>query len=239
MFDNEHHQKIIKALSCLSTDIFNECNAYFGGGTLITLLHNEYRWSKDIDFICPVGSGYRRLREIIFDANFNAEVLFKDTESITLPRGMTADQYGVRFALRVDGTLIKFEIIAEGRIELEKPEFHSFSPSLPTLSAVDRFAEKLLANTDRWADRSVESRDLIDLGVLCATEGINYDAFTKAEAAYPVREPLLKSIDYFLTNREYQQKCLNTLQMIDSDVEVAIQGIEQLRDDLSSSPSPR
>jgi hypothetical protein len=31
---------------------------------------------------------------------------------------------------------------------------------------VDRVAEKLLANGDRWADASTNSRDLIDLAML-------------------------------------------------------------------------
>lgn len=239
MFDHEHHQKIIQVLSGLNTEIFNECHAYFGGGTLITLLHNEYRWSKDVDFICPVGHGYKRLREIIFDASFCGDVLFSSNESIVIPREIKADQYGVRFLLKVDGTPIKFEIVAEGRISLEAPEFHPFAPKLPTLSSVDRFTEKLLANTDRWPDKSVESRDLIDLGVLCATEGINHDAFAKAEAVYPARESLVKSVESFLGDPVYQQKCFKALQMLEENIELAMRGIEQLKDELTCSPAPR
>lgn len=239
MFDHEHHQKIIQALSCLETSIFKECQAYFGGGTLITLLHDEYRWSKDIDFICPVGLGYRRLREIIFNASFSGDVLFNSSESLIIPREIKADQYGVRFLLKVDDTPIKFEIVAEGRIHLEEPEFHSFAPDLPTLSSVDRFAEKLLANTDRWADKSIESRDLIDLGVLCATEGVNHDAFAKAETAYPVRESLVKSIEKFLGDASYQRKCFDALQMLEADIELSMRGIDQLSDELTNTLSPR
>lgn len=239
MFDHEHHQKIIQALSCLDKSIFNECQAYFGGGTLITLLHNEYRWSKDIDFICPVGPGYRRLREIIFSASFRGDVLFSSSESLIIPREIKANQYGVRFLLKVDDTPIKFEIVAEGRIQLEEPEFHSFAPGIPTLSSVDRFAEKLLANTDRWPDKSIESRDLIDLGVLCATEGVNYDAFDKAEAAYPVREPLVRSIEKFLGDVSYQRKCFDALQMLEADIQLSMRGIEQLKEELTNTPSPR
>ena len=49
MFDHNHHQKIHLVLDSLNPDIFSEVGAYFGGGTLITLLNDEYRWSKDID----------------------------------------------------------------------------------------------------------------------------------------------------------------------------------------------
>jgi hypothetical protein len=35
-------------------------SAYFGGGTLLTFEFEEYRWSKDVDFIASVGTqGYK------------------------------------------------------------------------------------------------------------------------------------------------------------------------------------
>ncbi|MCB1674364.1 MAG: nucleotidyl transferase AbiEii/AbiGii toxin family protein [Pseudomonadales bacterium] len=57
MFELEHHQKIQRILNCLDADFFKEIGAYFGGGTLLSLRYGEYRWSKGIDFICPVGKG--------------------------------------------------------------------------------------------------------------------------------------------------------------------------------------
>lgn len=107
MFELDHHRKILTILNALDSDFFRAINACFGGGTLLALLYGEYRWSKDIDFICPVGEGYRKLRSDLADRGYDA--LFKDTSSINLPREFKADQYGVRFAVQVEATLIKFE----------------------------------------------------------------------------------------------------------------------------------
>jgi len=82
MFKLDHHQKVITILKALRSDFFIEISAYFGGGTLLTLSYGEYRWSEDIDFICPVGDGYRMLRSEIFDKNYKA--IFKDFSNIVV-----------------------------------------------------------------------------------------------------------------------------------------------------------
>ncbi len=145
MYRLSYHRKIITVLNAVRSDFFSECSAYFGGGTLLALLYDEYRQSKDIDFICPVGDGYRKLRSEIYDKSYKA--LFRDFSSINLPRQIRADQYGIRFVVIVKDIQIKFEIIAEARISLEPPEFHSWS-AVPCLSFTDSFAEKLLSNSD-------------------------------------------------------------------------------------------
>ncbi len=66
---------------------------------------------------------------------------------------MRADIYGVRAVIEMDGVPIKIEFLSENRIELSGSIHHAFG--VPTLSRVDMYAEKLLANADRWADRSV------------------------------------------------------------------------------------
>jgi len=67
-FQLDHHNKILTILDSLDSNLLEESQAYFGGGTLLTLDFGEYRWSKDIDFICPIASsGYKHLRTIIFD----------------------------------------------------------------------------------------------------------------------------------------------------------------------------
>ena len=40
-----------------------------------------------------------------------------------------------------------------------------------TLSRTDMFAEKLLANADRWNEKSVASRDIIDLAMMVVMDG--------------------------------------------------------------------
>lgn len=190
MFERDFHQKILNILNQLKANFLLECGAYFGGGTLISLNNGEYRLSKDIDFICSAGTGYRLLRQKIAENQYDA--LFNTQKNLDLPGEIKADQYGVRFAIIVDETPIKFEIILEGRIELGEPDYPSWSP-VPCLNQIDSFAEKLLANSDRWNDSSVESRDLIDLSVQRLQSSIPQEAIEKAESAYPVIEPLKKS----------------------------------------------
>ncbi len=45
-FEIEHHNKTITILESLDTDILLKGCAYFGGGTLLSLDFEEYRWSK-------------------------------------------------------------------------------------------------------------------------------------------------------------------------------------------------
>ena len=67
MFNREFHQKILTVLNNLNAYFLADCHAYFGGGTLVSLRHGDHRLSKDIDFMCPIGQGYRQLRQGIFD----------------------------------------------------------------------------------------------------------------------------------------------------------------------------
>ena len=48
-FKYDYHQQVITILNALKTEFFLEISTFFGGGTLLTLLYNEYRLSKDID----------------------------------------------------------------------------------------------------------------------------------------------------------------------------------------------
>ncbi|MBD2211726.1 nucleotidyl transferase AbiEii/AbiGii toxin family protein [Nostoc linckia FACHB-104] len=208
MFAREFHQKIFNVLNQLNANFLLECGAYFGGGTLISLNNDEYRLSKDIDFLCSTGMGYRLLRKAISEHQYNA--IFNTQKNFKLPREIKADQYGVRFAIIADEVLIKFEIIMEGRIELGEPVYPSWSP-VPCLNQIDSFAEKLLANSDRWNDSFVESRDLIDLAIQRLKSPIPQEAIDKAEAAYPVIEPLKQAILFFQNHPNYRDKCFTAL----------------------------
>ncbi|MEZ5452469.1 MAG: nucleotidyl transferase AbiEii/AbiGii toxin family protein [Thiothrix sp.] len=210
MFELDHHRKIIAILNALDADFFQEIGACFGGGTLLALLYGEYRWSKDIDFICPVGEGYRKLRTALAERGYDA--LFKDTSHINLPRDFKADQYGVRFTVGIEDLLIKFEIVAEGRIKLEKPACYDWCP-VPCLSFADSCTEKLLSNADRWPDAAVKSRDLIDLAMLRLKSAIPANAISKAETAYPVVNPLIKALERFQGNANYRRECFAALQV--------------------------
>jgi hypothetical protein len=76
MFQTEHHQRILQILQRLNADVLHICNAYFGGGTLLVLDNGEYRESRDIDFICPFGEGYRNLRNRVAQQAHNAQTAY-------------------------------------------------------------------------------------------------------------------------------------------------------------------
>jgi hypothetical protein len=113
----------------------------------------------------------------------------------------------------VEGRPIKFEVVREGRVPLAPGVRPAWSP-VPCLAFVDCYAQKLLANSDRWADRNVLSRDLIDLGMLRARVGeIPPEAWAKAEGAYraAVREDLGKALGWFLEDEAHRRRCFEAL----------------------------
>ncbi|MBV9387458.1 MAG: nucleotidyl transferase AbiEii/AbiGii toxin family protein [Chroococcidiopsidaceae cyanobacterium CP_BM_ER_R8_30] len=85
----------------------------------------------------------------------------------------------------------------------------SFATFTPTWSPVaclnenDSITEKLLANTDCWADRRRRSRDLIDLTVHRFAAPISDEAIAKAERVYPAIKNLKQAIVHFQENPDY------------------------------------
>ena len=235
-FELDHHNKILTILNSLDDEILKKGSAYFGGGTLLALDFEEYRWSKDIDFISPVSSsGYGYLRTVVFDNGY--EGLFRDLSKIKIGRG-TTDQYGIRMVVSIDDERIKTEIIAEVRFELDSPRYPEWSP-VACLSLSDCFTSKLLANSDRFTDESVESRDLIDLAVLRLQSEIPLKALTKAEKAYEVMRPLKRAIQSFQERPEYRRKCFAGLKIDTQQFPKIIDGIDLLAQDVGLAATER
>lgn len=208
MFKRSHHQKVVQVLSEMNHDFLRDAKCYFGGGTAISLLLGEYRESVDIDFLCADQEGYRKLRSSVFDKDLG-EIF---SGKVEIMRDVRSDRDGIRTILSVDGTPIKFEIIREARIELAG----TVMPNIPVLCLTkeDLFAEKLLANADRFADKSAMSRDLIDLMVMEAHWGaIPKQAWDKATDAYgdSVDGALRKAKELLRSNPEYLARCLKTM----------------------------
>lgn len=179
MFRRAHHQKIAEKLKQLKTGFLQDAHCYFAGGTAIPLLLNEYRESVDIDFLCSSRTGYRMIREAVFEQGIDA--LFSERQDIH--GDIRTDQYGVRAFLKTDDRFIRFEIVFEGRIDLE--ESTDSLLGVPILSRVDLYTEKLIANADRYSDPSISSRDIIDLAMMIKNWGpIPDSAFLKARSAY-------------------------------------------------------
>ncbi len=234
-FKVERHQIIHFVLEELNHEFLNECQAYFGGGTLISLDLGEYRTSNDIDFICAYGADYRKLRSTI--ASNSPRILLKNNSELEILR-FTTDQYGVRMAIVVNGVIIKTEIIAEARFELDSPRQPVWSP-VKCLSISDCFTSKLLANADRYADESVHSRDLIDLAFLRIEQSTPPLAIAKAEAAYPVSPALTTALSQFQSRADYRFHCYESLNIPAAFHSKLIDGIDLLAVDVGLEQTHR
>jgi hypothetical protein len=122
-------------------------------------------------------------------------------------------------------------IVVEARFDLEPPRQPSWSP-VTCLSTIDCFTSKLLANADRYADRSVHSRDLIDLAFLRNTQSIPKIAIEKSEAAYRVMIPLTAAVTEFQANADLRFRCYENLSIAPKDRSQLIDGVDLLAIDL-------
>jgi hypothetical protein len=234
-FQIDHHQRIYQVLENFNHEFLSTCRSYFGGGTLLALDMGEYRTSNDIDFICPLGAGYRQLRNDISD--HSPRILLQPNSLLEIDR-FTADQYGIRMSIIVDSISIKTEIIAEARFELEQPRQPSWSP-LACLSITDCFTSKLLANADRYLDSSVHTRDLIDLAFLRNKYALPTLAIEKAEAAYRVISPLKSALLRFQADADLRFNCYENLIISESFRAQLIDGIDLLAIDLNLPKTQR
>ena len=209
MFKRPHHQRISTLLQSLDENLFVKASTYFGGGTAIALLLDEYRESVDVYFLCSSSEGYRLLRETVHEKGFSGLAKV----NMTLARDIRMDRYGIRTIVLVDDVPIKFEIVAEGRIHLTGEKHNGLN--VPVLSRIDMYAEKLLANSDRFADEAVKSRDIIDLGMMVTHWGlIPNAAWQKAEKAYgtSVKKDFSKAVSK-LKDADYAKGCFDALKI--------------------------
>ncbi len=214
-------------LQALNADLLRAHRCYFGGGTAIVLRNGEYRESADIDFLVSDINGYRELRELLTGSAGINSLTHVPLKSL---REIRADQYGIRTHLDVEGAPIKFEIIHEGRITLDVPGSMDQICGVTTLSSLDMATSKLLANADRWADRSTFSRDLIDLAMLAPSPTMLNTAIGKAAGAYgnAIERCLASAIDYLTENPKRLGECMSALQMFDTSEAVLWQNITRL-----------
>ncbi len=187
MFEREHHRRVASVLQALDAQRLHAHQCLFGGGTALALRYGEYRESVDIDFMVSHRDGYRALRQLlsgpagvqaICRAGIDLPPVFTQT------REVRADQYGIRTMLRVADVEIKFEIVLEARITLDAPGAGDLVCGVATLTPLDAAASKLLANSDRWRDDAVLSRDLIDLAMMTPPKALLRQAIVKAQGAY-------------------------------------------------------
>lgn len=214
MFVRDHHVRIAAVLQSLDAQLLSSNSCWFGGGTAIALRFGEYRESVDIGFLVSDPKGYRNLRSGLVGQ--------KDLTAISLPgrnlhclQDIRTDQYGVRTSVGVATVSIKLEIVNEGRVTLETPAPTDQVCGVSTLSVLDMVTTKLLANSDRWADHSVRSRDLIDLAMIKPSKALLQRGIEKASGAYgrSVQQDLLKAIDAIATDPHKLDACIQDMRM--------------------------
>ena len=178
----------------------------------------------DVDFLCSDRVGYRTLRSMITQSSFG-DLFCKDVE---LMREIRADMYGIRTFLLIEGQPLKFEIIAEGRIDLFGVAVEPFPVQLLDRSTC--FAEKLLANADRGRDDSTRSRDIIDLAFMSASWSGEELSIGLARAIDVYGDSLLREFTAALTrleDRKYRKQCVTELAV--SNLPTLSRGLRILR----------
>jgi Nucleotidyl transferase AbiEii toxin, Type IV TA system len=215
MFKRPQHNRIAQVLYALNGRTLLEQRCLFAGGTVIAMRYGEYRESVDIDFLVSDAGCYRNLREMLTGPQGIQAVMREGGAPLMQVREMRADQYGIHTMLLVDNQPIKFEIVREGRIEIAPPSSTDELCSIATLTPLDLATSKLLANSDRWNDDGVFSRDVIDLAMMSPPLPLLQQAVSKAEQAYgeSILRDLGKAIDALQTRNGWLERCMQVMAM--------------------------
>ena len=214
MYERQRHNHIALILQNLNHSLLAEHECYFGGGTAIAMKYGEYRTSFDIDFLIANANGYRELRQMVKQDGIYT--LFRpEFEKVSLAKPPHVDQYGIRSAISFMGNQIKFEIVLEARITLDSPGFTDEIEGVATLTENDLIAEKLLANSDRFADDAVFARDLIDLAFMNIKHIESTYGFEKAQVAYgqAIKSDLEKAILQLQQRPDWLDRCIEVLEI--------------------------
>lgn len=214
MFERVRHQQIALILESLEQDLLRNHMCFFGGGTAIAMKYGEYRQSDEIDFMVSSWEHYRDLRSLV--KLKGPKSLFQKTTAFELPETFLTDQYGIRGWVRIMGEQIKFEIVSEGRIELEAPSRDNQICGVSTLTQTDMVAEKVLANSDRFLDTATFQRDLFDLAAMNIPDFQNSPGLQKARQSYgeTAERDLNRALEKLLGNPVWLDQCYERLKII-------------------------
>jgi hypothetical protein len=239
LFEREHHRLVATVLQSLDADRLAHLSCLFGGGTAIALRFGEYRESVDIDFLVSDRDGYRELRQKLSGIDGIAAIVRPD-KRLLQTREVRADQYGLRTKVRVSDLEIKFEIVFEARITLATPGIDDRLCGVATLTLLDMAASKLLANSDRWRDDSVLSRDLIDLAMMRPKKVLLRQAIEKASGAYgaAIEADLAKAIADLRQRPHRLDHCMEAMRMTGVSKAALWSRIKALGAGLSAGSAP-
>jgi hypothetical protein len=208
-FRKPHHRALAAILSAMNAPFLERARCYFGGGTCVALLLDEFRESRDIDFLCSSRDGFRQLRETVTEDSLGRILRRK----LPLAREVRADRDGIRTFITAGDLRIKFEIVLEARIDLKSASDRFLG--VPVLDLECLSSEKFLANADRGLDESAKSRDIIDLAFLAARYGVKAlePGLRLAETAYgsAVRRYLDLVLAKFAADSRYASACARSL----------------------------
>lgn len=215
MFERVHHLRIAHVLQSLDGALLKSHQCYFGGGTAIALRYGEFRESVDIDFLVADPRGWRELRGLLTTSQGISAIVRNGAAPLVQLRDTRADAYNIRTALQVAGAAIKIEVVREARIQLEAPGVGDEICGITCLSPLDMATSKILANSDRWMDDGVFSRDLIDLAMMKPALPLLRQAIAKAEAAYgpAALRDLGKAIHRLDSREGWLERCMSMMAM--------------------------
>jgi hypothetical protein len=216
-FERPHHQRIARVLESLDGPLLRLHRCLFAGGTVIALRYGEYRESVDVDFLVSDIAHYRELRTALTGAAGLGAITKPGSPPLEQAAETRADQYGVRTRVAVDGEAIKLEIVYEARMALQEPGAGDSVCGVPSLTPLDMATSKLLANSDRWPDDGVFSRDLIDLAMMQPPLALLRKAVAKAEGAYgsAVLRDLARAIERMDQRLGWLDRCIQAMAMTD------------------------
>lgn len=212
-FRRSHHRAIAKVLKAFDAELFARAECYFGGGTAIALICDEFRESVDIDFLCASTEGYRSLTTAVWRNGLSGLLQTESARHAKIQElrelRRQRDKMTAVIGVESEGEIvaIKLEIVKEARIDLAGMMHPSLE--IPVLGLDCMYAEKLLANTDRGNDPAVMSRDIIDLSVLQLHHGPIPDAsWAMVDEAYgvPAREAYAASV-LRIRDRDWLSEC--------------------------------
>jgi hypothetical protein len=88
---------------------------------------------------------------------------------------------------------------------------------VPCLTPLDMATSKLLANSDRWGDDGVFSRDLIDLAMMQPGLALLRSAVAKAQGAYgaAILRDLERAIARMGERKGWLERCMGAMAMTD------------------------
>lgn len=166
------HRDVYKILKChLDHDLLKDTDARFGGGTLASMRHGEYRESVDVDLLLcksrPFSAVKGRVRTIT---------------DLNLVREPVVEKDAIRLWAEFEGRTVKIEFIYEQRIAFGTPEDFC---GVAALNDMDLMACKLFAYSDRSIYSARPGKDVSDiLAVFRECPEVMFPACMAVYAAY-------------------------------------------------------